>query len=131
METFAQVARRIGRYAQATEFGGTFRVGPYGNFSRRSDQYAPEVFHSDTDDVEIAGEGWEALTGMTGQYGYNGAVMHPSECVGEGIGARLLEIAQDSGEFETFALVVVEVFPTDDDPEPEPAGWAILHYVGE
>lgn len=130
METFAQMAQRIGRDAQATEFGGTFRVGPHGSFAHGSSHYAPEVFHSDTDDVEIMGEGWEPLTGLTGQHGYRGAVMHASEYIGQGIGAHLLELAQDSGEVETFALVTVEVLPEDDDPEPEPAGWAILRYVG-
>lgn len=30
-------------------------------------------------------EGWELLTGWTGQYGYSGCLMHPSEYIGGGL----------------------------------------------
>jgi hypothetical protein len=126
METHREMLERIGRSANATEMGGTFRLGPHGSFDHGSTESAPAVWHDDDDDIVIEGDGWEALTGMTGQYSYNGAVMHASEYIGAGVATRLLELAQDEGSLQTFAVVAVDVLPTDEDPEPEPAGWAIL-----
>lgn len=94
-------------------FGATIDDGPSGLF-------APEVTHDPTGDVEIFGDGWTALTGMTGQYAYHGAVMHPSEFIGAGIARVLAELAED--EAQTYAIVVV----SSDEPDEEPVGWAIL-----
>ena len=68
--------------------------------------YAPDVFHSDSDDIDIMGDDWEALTGYTGQYSYRGAVMHASEYIG---GALADDILSTPG---TYAVVTVEVMPT-------------------
>jgi hypothetical protein len=68
---------------------------------------------------------WEPLSGYTGQYGYNGAVMHASEYLGGRLAADILD---DPG---VYVVVTVEVMPTDDEPEPFPAGWAVFHYIGE
>lgn len=115
----------IARYINAFDFGSVFTLAPTGEIADRRDLHAPTVWHDDELDVIIEGRGWTALTGMTGQYSYNGAVMHSSEYIGVGIIDRLLDLADD--DTQTFTIVTVEVL---DDPE-HPAGWAILHYTGE
>jgi hypothetical protein len=143
----------IGETIQALAFGTVFTVTEDGTVTTETDIYAPEVFNSDTSDVDIISNDWEALTGMTGQHGYNGAVMHPSEFIGAGI-ARLL--VESPG---TFAAVVVNSlcecephvtrmsgfgtalyceteqnaycnFECECGADEEPAGWAILRYLG-
>lgn len=91
--------------------------------------YAPSVYHDDHDDIMIDGSGWEAVSGgMTGQYGYRGPVLHPSEYVGQGIAQALVE---DHEPGTIFVLVVVNVLPDGEDDDPEPAGWVILKHVGQ
>lgn len=102
------------------EFDCPFTVHADGSVTDAPGVYAPEVYHSDDDDVEIHGVGWDALVGYTGQYGYHGAVMHASEQFAGGIREDVLAMPG------TYVLTVVEVMPEDDDPEPEPAGWAVL-----
>jgi hypothetical protein len=118
-------------YIQRLEFETVFDLHPNGLVVfHDGPPHAPSVFHDEKHDVEIGGipgtrnDVWEALTGMTGQYSYNGAVMHSSEFIGSQIARRLQELAVD--ETQTFTVVTVEVH---DEPE-DPAGWAILHYVG-
>ncbi len=90
---------------------------------------APDVVNVEgqqtPNDIEIRGEHWEALTGHTGQYSYNGAVMHPSEYIGGGLEDYLLA--------NPGVYVVVEV--RDDDgqyPDADPLiGWAILRNTVE
>lgn len=76
----------------------------------------------------IAPDGWEYLTGFTGQYSYNGNTMHPSEF----IGGRLADhILSNPGYY-----VAVEIDALDwsiegtTDIHAEPIGWGILHYIG-
>lgn len=90
-----------------------------------NDIYAPSVYHSATDDVNIDGSGWECLTGMTAQYLYNGAVMHQSEYIGATIAKRLSEMSEDD---VVFATVVVSVIDGDEeDSSDDVAGWAIAY----
>ena len=100
------------------EFDHVFTVHADGSVTD-SDRYAPSVWHDDTDDVVIDGEGWTALTGYTGQYRYNGAVMHASEQFAGGIRDDVLSTPG------TYVLVVVDVLSED---EGEPAGWAVLRF---
>lgn len=72
---------------------------------RQPVSYAPEVYHSETNDIEIQGDGWQALTGYTGQYGYDGAVMHPSEYIGGTLADDILATAG------TYVVVAVECYP--------------------
>lgn len=60
--------------------------------------------------------GWEVLRGFTGQYSYNGVVMHPSEFIGGYLEDHILDHP---------GLYVAVVVETDDDDEP--AGWAVLY----
>lgn len=106
------------------EFEHVFTVDDMGRVTDAEGIYAPAVWHSDTDDVEIEGDDWEPLTGWTRQDGYRGAVMHASEQFAGSLRDWVLE---NPG---TYVLVVVEVMPEDDeDWDVEPAGWAVLRYV--
>ena len=83
--------------------------------------YAPSVCHDPDDDIVIDGEGWDALTGYTGQYSYHGAVMHASEYIGGGLADDILATPG------TYVVTVVNAGPDCDDDEP--AGWAVLRQV--
>lgn len=110
----------------------------------------PTALHDGPADVLLDGRpwrehgDWELLTGYTGQYGYNGAVMHASEFIGGGLARDILATPG------VYVAVVVECEPDDDDgdrwpgdsPEarqadyedgtwrPEPAGWAVARWIG-
>lgn len=116
----------VAQYIQALEFGTVFDLTPEGMVNFRSDVYAPEVFHDEDPQGDITGygAGWTPLNGMSNQYAYHGACMHPSEFIGSGIADRLMHLAQD--EAQTFTVVVVESFDEDD---MDAVGWAILHYT--
>jgi hypothetical protein len=89
--------------------------------------HVPHVTHCEHGhDVELDGQcgpvsrEWSALTGYTGQWSYNGAVMHTREY----LGGRLAEdILAEPG---VYVVTTCEVWGTDEDPEPEPAGWVVL-----
>lgn len=91
---------------QFVEFDCPFRVDYYGALSDALEFHAPEVYHSDADDIEVYGTGWAPLTGYTGQYSYNGAVMHASEYLG---GRLADDILSTPG---VYVVVVVNVWPT-------------------
>lgn len=114
----------LGERINAIEFDHPFTLRPDGAITDAPGVWAPSVYHDDAADIHIDGAGWRALTGMTGQDRYHGAVMHQSEYIGKGIADHLQELAND--EPQTFVVVAVECDPSDDDPDPEPAGWAIL-----
>lgn len=106
------------------DFDHVFEVDETGALHSVAGEYAPEVFHSETSDIEIMGGGWEALTGFTGQHGYRGAVLHSSEYVGGGLADHILATPG------TYVTVVVQVLPEDaDGEEGEVAGWAVLRKV--
>jgi hypothetical protein len=100
------------------DFDLPFRVNADGSLTGEPGVYAPEVYNDDDHDIEIMGDGWTALTGYTGQYGYHGAVMHPSEYLGGRLAADILTTPG------VYVCTVVEVL--DDDDDPEPAGWVVL-----
>lgn len=95
--------------------------------------YGPEFL----DAVDGCPAPWEPMTGYTGQYGYNGPHMHPSEYVG---GALARDILDTPG---LYVCVVVDYGPCTDDADrsAEPCagcvsgsgcedsveGWAVLH----
>lgn len=74
-----------------------------------------------TDDVplEPLPDGWEFLTGWTGQYGYSGMVMHSSEYVGGRLARHIRETAG------YYVCLVVDGIADGVDAESEPIGWAI------
>lgn len=61
--------------------------------------------------------GWEPVHGLTGQYGYSGAIIHDSESIGAGMVKYMLE---SEGVF-AWAPVAYEI-----DGEIELEGWCLL-----
>lgn len=115
----------IERAIAGIDFDSVFEIKANGEIVRGLDLDGPTVYHDETDDIDVeqyVGHHWEALTGYTGQYGYNGAVMHASEYVGGGL---LRDMIDNPG---IYVMTVVEVMPEDDDDEPEPAGWAVFRW---
>lgn len=102
------------------EFDTAFIVTPEG-IEGAHEVYVPNVYNDDVSDIYIESSLWETLTGYTGQYSYNGAVLHSSEYLGGGLARDILE---DVGGI--YAVTVVEDM---DDPD-NPAGWCVLKYVG-
>ena len=102
------------------EFDSAFIVTSEGIESAH-EVYVPPVQNADVGDIYIESNKWEALTGYTGQHGYNGAVLHASETLSAGLAEDVLA---DVGGI--YAVTVVEDM---DDPE-YPAGWCVLKYVG-
>lgn len=84
-------------------------------------------------DIWLDSPDWTALTGMTGQHGYNGAVMHPSEFIGCGIAQELVRLCETGDEqypYEPQAFVVVAVGVMNEaGTSDDVAGWAILQHT--
>lgn len=106
-------------------FDSPFIVLPNGEFATVN-MYCPSVLTDKSTDVYIDDSKWVALTGYTGQYGYNGAVLHSSEYLGGGL---LLDILEDVG---TIYCLTVVYNPEEDQEEydDDMAGWCVLQYVG-
>jgi hypothetical protein len=112
------------------DFDHVIYVGPDGTVSDVDGVYCYAELN-----VNMAGEdefyipeGWELLRGYTGQYGYNGPVMHPSEFIGGRLAEDILEtpgyyvalVVSASCDYDGSTDCTVEV-----GCECEPAGWAI------
>lgn len=86
--------------------------------------HAPAVMNDPDGDVEVDDDRWMPLTGHTGQYGYSGAVMHPSEILAGGLAADILG--------SPGVYVVTEVRDEHNDyPDGDPIGWAVLRLMTE
>lgn len=91
--------------------------------------WAPEIHVGTDEDGQITdaderqmiedaeAQGWTLLTGWTGQYSYNGPIMHASEYIGGGLETHIRETPG------LYCAVVVE---TDDDRD-DAAGWAVAY----
>jgi hypothetical protein len=137
------------------EFEVVIEVHPDGSVSTRHDlnpYFDLNVATDGTDEFDIQ-EGWELLTGFTGQYSYNGPVMHPSEYIGGGMARHILETpglyivleVSAYGEHEwqyarmtgNKSCAVCGLMPLDEDDEDspcrqdEPAGWAVAFKASE
>lgn len=133
---------RLEQYAalRRVEFDTVFQVGHSGNvysYASRSDiPPVPTVWHDDELDMLIDDlpytdhPEWECVTvGYTGQYGYNGPVMHASEFIG---GALADDIVIRPGY---YVVCEVSAYPDgyvdgDDVVEYDTAGWTILRWKG-
>jgi hypothetical protein len=74
-------------------------------------------------------EGWNLLNGFSGQYGYSGPVMHPSEYVGGRLEAHIRETP---GYYvclvvESDCQYTQEFCSEESGCDCEPAGWAIAY----
>jgi hypothetical protein len=102
------------------DFGYVIRVAVDGTVSELADVYLPEILYATDDDVTgQLPDGWDLLTGYTGQSGYRGPVMHSSEFIGGGLARDILARPGD------YVAVVVDADVTDDDSEPVNVGWAV------
>jgi hypothetical protein len=114
------------------EFDHPIVVTDDGSVSDAVGVYAPESYIGTDADGSILPEhdaawiaalaraGWEPLDGYSGQCGYSGPILHSSEFIG---GDLARDILATPG---VYVAVTVECEPTDAEPEPEPAGWAVL-----
>lgn len=102
------------------EFDTAFIVLPNGEYAETG-EYVPSVYNDSETDVYVESSQWKALTGYTGQHGYNGAVLHPSEYFG---GDLLKDVSEDIGG--EYALTVV--YDLDDD-DSDIIGWCVLRKV--
>ena len=82
-----------------------------------------------TDEFDLS-DGWELLKGFTGQYGYNGPVMHSSEYVGGGLERHIKETP---GYYVSLVVNAscdyggTTECNVDQGCDCEPAGWAIAY----
>lgn len=101
------------------------RVNSDGTLTEVRDVYSPESFAADgaDDETDILTParlaGWEVLTGYSGQHGYNGPVMHPSEFIGEGLARAILSTPG------VYAVASVD----DVEDDGYPIGWVVLRKV--
>ncbi len=123
MTDFNDLAKRI----DAFEFEHVYTLHPDGSLTEPEGIWAPEVYDDPDNDI-WTWTGWRALTGLTGQDSYHGAVMHPSEYIGAGIARYMQEMAEE--EPVTFAHVVV-TDPFAEDDEDDVVGWAIVYLLEE
>jgi hypothetical protein len=113
------------------EFDHPVRVGEDGSVCDGLEGvYAPELVMETDDDGQILDQheqdyidqarrqGWELLTGWTGQYSYHGPIMHASEFVG---GALADHISETPG---TYVVISVEC-----GQDSQPAGWAVARKI--
>jgi hypothetical protein len=117
-----------GKLNGVMEFDHVIRVKDGSRVAEPEGIHAPELYMSTADDGQILDEherdyreqaerqGWQLLTGWTGQHGYRGLVMHPSEYVGGNLAEHIL------GRPGDYVAVTVE---TDDGQGL--AGWAIAY----
>lgn len=139
------------------EFDHVVQVHADGTISD-SGIYAPELYmevdsdgqspHADDSDIigQAKSAGWELLSGFTGQYGYNGPVLHPSEFIGGGLERH---IRSHPGYYVALTVECYgpHVWDTEPDgtvwcpkcgdtqhteesdtcPGQEPAGWAVAY----
>ena len=83
----------------------------------------------DGNDIFEMSAGWTLLTGFTGQYGYNGPVMHPSEFIGGGLERHIRETP---GYYVALVVNALEdhcdyCAECESQIADTPAGWAIAY----
>lgn len=101
---------------ESVEFDRPFAVDTGGVVTWADGYHAPSVYGSDGE-VDIDSDQWEFFsTGYTGQYGYNGPVMHDSEFLGGRLARDILE---------TPGVYVLCPVYWEDDSE----GWVVLRHI--
>jgi hypothetical protein len=120
------------------EFGHMIRVNVDGTVIDSPDRPYMEVSTYKGDDGEWHDdfqlpEGWKLMSGYTGQYSYNGPVMHPSEYIG---GRMATDILETPGDY--VALVqesdcggTEENCDADSGCDCEPGGWVVAFKPAE
>jgi hypothetical protein len=118
------------------EFDHIIRVNADGTITEDLDMstmdsgsYFDLAVDEDGTDIFDMSAGWTLLSGFTGQYGYNGPVMHASEYVGGGLERHIRETPG------YYVVLIVNALEThcEDCAEfehaiaDEPAGWAVAY----
>ena len=124
-------AQTSSRLNEIMDFDHPVLIGPDGSVHDGLEGvYAPDLVMETDDDGQILdqherdyitaarNQGWELLSGWTGQHLYRGPVMHASEFVG---GALADHISETPG---TYVVFTVEC-----DQDSGPAGWAVARKI--
>ena len=114
------------------DFDSVIKVDEDGTIARADGIhcYADLNVNTQGEDEFDLSAGWELLSGFTGQYSYNGPVMHSSEFIGGGLARYILETPG------YYVALFVEgrcdydgsTYCTEDSGcDCEPTGWAIAY----
>lgn len=122
------------------QFDHVIRITEDGTVEDAPGEYAPEVVVECAEDdcgsitreaeaamiAHVEAQGWELMTGYTGQYSYSGPIMHNSEFVG---GRMETDIRETPGLY-----VVVEptgIYATEERDSSEAIGWVVARKVAK
>jgi hypothetical protein len=125
------------------DFDHVIRITDDGTVEEAPGEYAPEVYVECADDDAgsitreaeqqmidaVANQGWELMTGYTGQYSYRGPIMHASEYVG---GQMEADIRATPGLYvviEPTGLYATE--EQEQEQSDEPIGWVVARKVDQ
>lgn len=103
------------------DFDHVIAIGPDGEAYEGVSKHAPDCFNVDPYSNSI--EGWELMTGYTGQHGYDGPWMHDSEQLD---GRMVGDILDRPG----YYVAVYASYPDEDEPESGQTyeeGWAVAY----
>lgn len=86
--------------------------------------FADVIMHDENDDyADQMDDDFKPVTGYSGQYGYRGPVMHPSEFLGGGMARDVLDTPG------VYVVLAVEAEGEDYDPETgetDSVGWMLI-----
>ena len=106
-------------------FGEVFETDGLGRFRRTGEWTSGGITLEPGQIRDLNGalpEGWHAITGFSGQYGYPGPIMHDSEYVGGDMARALF----GGGEPREYVMAYCDWLPEDEDGDMECEGWVIL-----
>lgn len=110
------------RLNDAMPFDHVIRVHANGSVTDEPGIYAPELYESEVS------PGWTLLSGYSGQYGYSGPIMHPSEYIGGGMARDILAepgVYVALADFGTCGEDCEECGGQGGCDEPSADGWAV------
>lgn len=111
--------REDGNLSDLMDFDHVIAIGPNGEaYDNIRGKFAPDCFNVDPYRNDI--EGWELLSGYTGQHGYNGPWMHDSEQLS---GRMVDDILDRPG----YYVAVYASYPDEESDETYEEGWAVAY----
>jgi hypothetical protein len=115
-KVFVVVRANADTLDELVDFDRPFYVSPEKTLEFTED-IAPDIL-----DDELSDEGWEFVTGYSGQHGYSGPIMHSSEFFG---GRMAQDVLDRPG---VYAITAAHYSPDEDDDTEETImdGWALL-----
>ena len=107
------------------EFDRVIRSNGDGTFEHVWEEDAPDVYLYETEsgtwELESLSGEWQFLAGFSGQYGYDGPLMHASEYIGGGLAEHIASVPG------LYVAAVAYPLPLDEDEECEPDAWVVLY----